>query len=80
MKQYIIFLVLAIMSSPLCAQRMVYKQKSLEMNIGLLNTDKVGKNFYINLTLNSFAKQGNYWIWALEYQKKVVDYKNWEIP
>ncbi|WP_312716931.1 conjugal transfer protein TraO [Sphingobacterium multivorum] len=80
MKQYIIFLALAIVSSPLCAQRMVYKQKSLEINTGLLNTDKVGKNFYINLTLNSFSKHGNYWIWGLEYQKKAVDYKNWEIP
>ncbi|MFS4474356.1 conjugal transfer protein TraO [Chryseobacterium sp. T20] len=80
MKKYIIFLVLAILSIKLHAQRMVYKQKSLEINTGLLNTERVGKNFYLNLTLNSFAKHGNYWIWGVEYQRKTVDYKNWEIP
>ncbi|WP_343657900.1 conjugal transfer protein TraO [Chryseobacterium sp.] len=80
MKKYIIFLVLAIMSIPLYAQRMVYKQKSLEINTGLLNADRIGKDFYLNLTLNSFAKHGNYWIWGLEYQKKTADYKTWSIP
>lgn len=80
MKKYIIFLVLTIISINLYAQRMVYKQKSLELNTGLLNTEKVGKNFYINLTLNNFAKYGNYWIWGAEYQKRTADYKNGEIP
>ncbi len=80
MKKFIILLVLAIMSIPLYAQRMVYKQKSLEINTGLLNADRIGKDFYINLTLNSFAKHGNYWGWGLEYQKKTADYKNWKIP
>ncbi|MGE6397062.1 conjugal transfer protein TraO [Chryseobacterium scophthalmum] len=80
MKKYIIFSVLAIMSISLHAQRMVYKQNSIEINSGLLNTERVSKNFYLNLTLNSFAKHGNYWIWGLEYQKKTVNYKDWEIP
>jgi hypothetical protein len=79
MKKYIIFLILAMMSETLIAQRMVYKQKSVEVNTGMLNASDIGKNFYLNLTLNSFAKHGNYWIWAVEYQK-TTEYKNWEIP
>lgn len=80
MRKYIIFLILAMMSETLIAQRMVYKQKSVEVNTGMLNASDIGKNFYLNLTLNSFAKHGNYWIWAVEYQKKTTEYKNWEIP
>ena len=80
MKKYIIFFILATMSPTLFAQRMVYRQKSVEVNAGFLNTNNVGENFYLNLSLNSFAKHGNYWICGVEYQKKTAEYKNWEIP
>lgn len=80
MKKYIIFSMLVFLSMKLHAQRMVYKQKSVEVSAGILNTNHVGKNFYVNLTLNSFAKHGHYWIWGMEYQKKTIDYKSWEIP
>ena len=80
MKKYIIFSILVILSMKLHAQRMVYKQQSVEVNAGILNTSNVGKNFYFNLTLNSFAKNGNYWIWGIEYQKKTLYYKSFEIP
>jgi hypothetical protein len=80
MRKYIIMFMLVILSIKIHAQRMVYKQKSMEVNTGILSTNKVGNNFYVNLTLNSFAKHGHYWIWGIEYQKKTMEYKTWEIP
>ncbi|MFC3356011.1 conjugal transfer protein TraO [Sphingobacterium zeae] len=80
MKKYIIFMVMAMISMNLQAQRMVYKQQALELNTGLLNTKGMSENFYINLTLNSFAKRGNYWIWGIEYQRKTMMHKSWEVP
>ena len=80
MKKYIIVILLFIMSVKSYSQRMIYKQKALEINTGIVATNEISKNFYLNLTLTSFGRNGNYWIWGTEYQKRTTDYKQWSIP
>lgn len=62
------------------AQRMVYKQQSVEVNFGLMNNKRPDQNFYIGLGLNRFVRHGNYWMYSVEYQKQTALYKNWQIP
>ncbi|KXH84914.1 conjugal transfer protein TraO [Chryseobacterium kwangjuense] len=80
MKKYSIFLILTLISIHGYSQRMVYKQKALEVSTGLLSTKEVRSNYYVNLTLNSYARRGNYWIWSAEFQRRTTDYKQWKLP
>lgn len=80
MKKYILVLLLFVMSIKSYSQRMLYKQKGLEVNAGILANKEIGKNFYLSLTLTSFGRHGNYWIWGIEYQKKTTTYKQWLVP
>lgn len=80
MKKYIAAFVLFISVFYVRAQRMVYKQKSVEVNFGLMNNKRPDQNFYIGLGLNRFVRHGNYWMYNVEYQKKSVFYKEWELP
>ncbi|WP_426477491.1 conjugal transfer protein TraO [Chryseobacterium sp. CBSDS_008] len=80
MKKYSIVLILILISIHGFSQRMVYKQKALEVSAGLLSTKEVKSNYYVNLTLNSYAKHGNYWIWSAEFQRRSTDYKRWKLP
>lgn len=80
MKKYIIVIILTLVSIRGYSQRMFYKQKALEVHVGILSTKEISHNYYLNLTLNSFVKRGNYWIWSVEYQRKTTDYKDWQIP
>ncbi|UIR57835.1 conjugal transfer protein TraO [Sphingobacterium sp. SRCM116780] len=59
---------------------MIYKQKAIEVNTGILSAKEANRNFYVNVTLNRFARQGNYWIWGAEYQRKTTAYREWQIP
>lgn len=49
------------------AQRMLPKQKGLEINTGVLSNDKIGNDYYINIGMTVNGKNGNYQLWALEY-------------
>lgn len=80
MKKNIIVILLILFSIKGYAQRMVYRQKALEVSAGMLSTKEVSSNYEINLTLNSFAKRGNYWIWSVTYHRQTAKYKDWEIP
>lgn len=80
MKKYIMVFVLLLVSFQGYSQRMIYKQKALEVSSGILSTKEIGSNYYVNLTLNSFARRGGYWIWSIEYQRKTSQYKQWQIP
>lgn len=61
------------------AQRMMPKQKGLEVNAGLLSKD-VKDNYYLNLTLTIYGMNGNYWIWGAEYTHGLADYRAVQIP
>lgn len=62
------------------AQRMLPKQKGLEVNTGILSGDKIGNDYYVNIGMTINGKNGNYQIWALEYTHEYHDYKTLQIP
>jgi len=80
MKKYMIVWLLVMISINSYSQRMVNKQKAVELNVGILNTKAVNENFYLNLTLNSFVRHGNYWIWGIEYQQQTKSVRQWKVP
>ena len=81
MKNYIYTVMLVLMGVTVTqAQRMLPKQKGLEMNTGILSNDKIGNDYYINLGLTVYGKKGNYQIWTLEYTHQYQGYKSFQIP
>lgn len=62
------------------AQRMLPKQKGLEVNAGVLSNDKIGNDYYFNMTMTVNGKNGNYQLWALEYAHQYYQYKDLRIP
>lgn len=80
MKKLFIIIMLGLISISVYSQRMVYKQKALEINAGIQSHREVSDNYYFNITLNSFGRYGNYWIWGAEFQNRSADYKQWKIP
>ncbi len=62
------------------AQRMLPKQKGLELSSGVLSNDKIRNDYYINLGMTLNGKNGNYQIWALEYTHQYQEYKSFQIP
>ncbi|MEG1026721.1 MAG: conjugal transfer protein TraO [Flavobacterium sp.] len=62
------------------SQRMLPKQKGLEINTGVLSNDKIGNDYYINIGMTVNGKNGNYQLWALEYTQQYHDYKDLRIP
>jgi hypothetical protein len=56
------------------AQRMLPKQKGLEINAGMLSKD-ISDNYYLNLTLTVNGKNGSYWIWSAEYAYQLSGYR-----
>lgn len=80
MTKYIFAVVLAMLSITAAqAQRMMPGQKGLEVNAGLLSKD-IKDNYYLNLTLTAYGKNGNYWIWGAEYTHGLADYRTVQIP
>ncbi|WP_035649990.1 conjugal transfer protein TraO [Flavobacterium sp. ASV13] len=81
MKKYIYTVVLVLMSITIAqAQRMLHKQKGLEVNAGVLSNDKIGNDYYINVAMTVNGKNGNYQLWALEYSHHYYEYKDLRIP
>ncbi|MNQ52843.1 Conjugative transposon protein TraO [compost metagenome] len=62
------------------AQRMLPKQRGLEVNAGTLSDDNPGRNFYLNIGMTVNGKKGNYQLWALEYTHQYYQYKDLRIP
>lgn len=80
MIRYIFAVVLAMLSmTAVQAQRMLPKQKGLEINAGMLSKD-ISDNYYLNLTLTVNGKNGNYWIWGAEYAHQLSGYRDVQIP
>lgn len=80
MRKHILALMITIISIAAAqAQRMMPRQKGLEVNAGLLSKD-TDNNYYLNVTLTINGKNGNYWLGGAEYSHQFADYRNWEIP
>ena len=62
------------------AQRMLPKQKGLEVNAGTLSNDNPGRNYYFNIGMTVNGKNGNYQLWALEYTHQYDEYKDFCLP
>ncbi|REC61837.1 conjugal transfer protein TraO [Chryseobacterium pennae] len=80
MKKHVIILLMLLISVSGYAQRMVYKQKAVEVTVGILDSKEVNGNYYLNLTVNSFGRHGNYWIWGGEYQRRNIAFRQWNVP
>ena len=62
------------------AQRMLPRQKGLEIGAGLLSSDEPGRNYFLDLLLTVNGRNGGYWIWGAEYTHQYADYKTLQIP
>ena len=62
------------------AQRMLPKQKGLELSTGSLSNEKIGTDYYIGVSMTINGKKGNYQIWGLEYSKILHSYKSIKVP
>lgn len=79
MKRSIIIMVLLITSQTISAQRMLPKQKGIEINSGKLFTENLD-HYFINAGLIVHSKKGNYMLYALEYSRENIPYQTSEIP
>lgn len=81
MKKYIYTMMFILVGiSVVQAQRMLPKQKGLEISAGILSNDKIGNDYYISAAMTINGKNGNYLFWALEYTHQYHDYKDLRIP
>lgn len=81
MKNYIcimIFLFLGIINSQ--AQRMLPKQKGLEVNAGILSFDRIGSDYYLGIGMTHNGSNGNYGLWSIQYTHLYHSYKEITIP
>lgn len=62
------------------SQRMIPKQKGLELSTGILSNDKVGTDYYISAAMTVNGKNGNYQLWAFEYMHQYHNYRKLRIP
>jgi hypothetical protein len=81
MKKYIYTVILVLIGITAAqAQRMLPKQKGLEISAGVLSNDKIGNDYYISAAMIVNGKNGNYQLWALEYTHQYHDYNDLRIP
>ena len=81
MKKYIYTVLLVLIGITAAqAQRMLPKQKGLEISAGMLSDDKIGNDYYISVAMTVNGKNGNYQLWALEYTHQYHEYKDLRIP
>lgn len=62
------------------AQRLIPKQKAVEVNAGLLLNDFKNKNYFISTSLTIQSGKGNYSFIGLEYLRKSENYKTITMP
>lgn len=62
------------------AQRMLLRQKGLEISAGTLSDENSSRNYYLNIGLTINGRNGNYKLWALEYTHQYNSYKVLRIP
>lgn len=62
------------------AQRMLPKQKGLEINVGTLSFKKLGVDYYLGIGMAVNGKNGNYGLWGVQYAHLNHLYKEINIP
>lgn len=81
MKKYISVLLFVILcSNYMQAQRMLARQKGLEVATGTSNPENPDRNYYFNIGLIVNGKNGNYQLWNVEYSHQYYQYKELRIP
>lgn len=81
MKKYLLTMLFAVAGSILVqAQRMLPKQKGLEIHTGTLSGDSPGRDYYLSIGLTVNGRNGNYRLWALEYTHQYSRYNELRIP
>lgn len=80
MKKYISLVMLLIGITWAQAQRMLPKQKGLEINAGGFSSNKSGRNYYLDIGMTVNGKKGGCQLWALEYSHEYSRYQNLFIP
>ena len=81
MKKYIYTMMFVLIGITITqAQRMLPKQKGLEVNAGTLSYDYPGRSYYLNIGMTLNGRNGNYQLWALEYTHQYDEYKNLRLP
>lgn len=81
MKKYIYSVMLVLIGvTGTQAQRMLPKQKGLEISAGVMSDNKIGNDYYISAAMTVNGKNGNYQLWALEYTHQYHNYKDLRIP
>lgn len=71
---------LFLLSFTIKAQRLIPKQKAVELNTGLLLNDSKSKNYFISVDLTIQSGKGNYSFFGLEYLRESENYKTIIIP
>lgn len=81
MKNYVYIIVILFCNTiAVYAQRMLPKQKGVEISTGVISDSKIGSDYYINAAMTINGKKGNYQLWAVEYSRKDHNYKHIQIP
>jgi len=81
MKRFILFSVLLVtIFTTTQAQRMIPKQKAVSINSGLLLSNDIQGDWHLGIDLVHYFNRGNYWLWAVEYNRMQFAYRNYRIP
>lgn len=68
------------MSLTIKAQRLIPKQKAIELNAGFLFNASKSENYFLNTTITNQSGKGNYSFLSFEYQSEKQNYKTVSIP
>lgn len=68
--------------NPIHAQRLLGGEKGLQFatNVPFNSTDAMSKNYGFQLAMTVNTASGNYWKFGTAYQRKMLDYKEWQLP
>lgn len=79
MKRFTIIIVLLITNQTTSAQRMLPKQKGIEINSGIVGSENPD-NYFISAGLIVHSKKGNYLLYSLDYSREAIQYRTSKIP
>jgi hypothetical protein len=62
------------------AQRLIPRQKAIELNAGFILNDSKSENYFLNTTITNQSGKGNYSFFSFEYLNEKQNYKKVIIP
>ena len=62
------------------AQRCLRGMRGIELRGGFVDGVQKSLNYYGGITLSTYTKHGNRWVFGAEYLSKQYAYKQWSIP